>query len=369
MASNTEKSYTTRLQTRLTAAITAGAVTCVVEDDLTQWAASWATGLAFYMTLVDPLANREIVKVTGISGRTLTIARGQDSSTARAWPAGSLIEQRLVAADASSFIQRAGFRTVAYNPNGVLSAAYPGEKILQDGAESCQDRWWKNVDTTRWQLIAGEACDWEFFLDGFYQGVKYYGDEEDGTLNLSNANWDTVHDAGTASGVDRDNVSYSPSVSAAKIGANYQIARGFYAFDLADEDRGLTVVAAKLFFYASDDSSEEGNSKTLILQEGLQDLAELQLTDFNEFDATVFGTVTLGAVNPAVPSLMSLSFDATGIAFINSIWGDQYLSICLREYDHDYLDVVPAASPDYGYFRLWFGNSDTYKPFIVVSFG
>jgi len=161
MPTNTEKIYTTWLQTRLTEAITDGDVTCVVEDDLTQGAPSWATGKAFYMTFVDPSANREIVKVTGISGKMLTIARGQDGSTARAWETGTLMEQRLVAADAGSFIQPAAFREIGYTPNGVLTANYPGEKVYQTDAGDCKKRWWKNVTSNLWQLIAGEICEGE----------------------------------------------------------------------------------------------------------------------------------------------------------------------------------------------------------------
>jgi len=368
MASNIEKIYTTGLQTRLAEEITNLALTCQIEDEPSHAITSWQTGKEFYMTLVDPSVNREIVKVTAISGKTLTIARGQDGSSARAWPAGTLIEQRLVAADAGSFIQEAAYREIGYNPNGVLTATYPGEKILQTGAESCQNRWWKNVDTTRWQLIAGAECDWEFLIDGYYQGMRYYGDIEDGTINGSNANWDTIHDAVAGANVDRDGVSYSPAALGAKIGGNYQIARGFYAFDISGGALALTVARAKLFFYASDDSSEEGNSKTIIIQRGTQDFENLQLADFNNFDTPLFGTVTLGAVNPAVPSLMSLEFDATGIAYLNTIWGVQYLGLCLREKDHDYDDVVPGASPNYGYFRLWFANHATYKPFLVLAF-
>ena len=155
MVTNIEKIYTTGLQTRLIAPITSGAVTCAVEDDLTQWAPSWVTGKAFYMTLVDPSANREIVKVTGISRNTLTITRGQDGSTARAWETGTLMEQRLVAADAGSFIQEGSYREFGYNPNGVLTAVYPGEKAYEDYGQ----RWWKNISGTKWQCIAGMLDD------------------------------------------------------------------------------------------------------------------------------------------------------------------------------------------------------------------
>ena len=110
----------------------------------------WSTGKVMYLTITNAEAEIEIVKVTGFTGNNLTVLRGQDGTTAKAWNRGSVITQRLVAANLSGFIQKEGFRTVAYNPNGVLSAAYPGEKIFQTG-----DVWWKNISGTTWQLIAG----------------------------------------------------------------------------------------------------------------------------------------------------------------------------------------------------------------------
>jgi len=161
MASNTTKTFNTFAQSRLTAAISAAAVTCDLLDDPTHLFSNWVTGSEFYMTLVDASANREIVKVTAISGSQLTITRGQGGTDARAWPVGSLIEQRPTKDDMAAFIQPAAFRTVAYNPNGVISATYPGEKVYQTDAGACKKRWWKNVTSNLWQLIAGTICDGE----------------------------------------------------------------------------------------------------------------------------------------------------------------------------------------------------------------
>ena len=51
----------------------------------------------FYATLVDSSNNLEIVKVTNRSTDTLTVVRGQDGTSARAYTAGNLLELRLVA--------------------------------------------------------------------------------------------------------------------------------------------------------------------------------------------------------------------------------------------------------------------------------
>lgn len=61
-----------------------------------------------FATLVDSSNNLEIVKVTGRSGDTLTVERGQDNTTARGYAAGDKCELRLVAAVFNETVQRDG---------------------------------------------------------------------------------------------------------------------------------------------------------------------------------------------------------------------------------------------------------------------
>jgi hypothetical protein len=117
---------------------------------------------------VDPSANREVVKVTAIAGDNLTIARGQDGTVARAWPSGTLVTQRTVAANLTGIIQKTAFRTITVNPNGVYTAVYPGEKVYQSGPAAGERRWWKNTTGTKWRLIAGAMYGSEYLnADGY----------------------------------------------------------------------------------------------------------------------------------------------------------------------------------------------------------
>ena len=152
--------------------------------------AAWSSGKIFYLTLTDKLKNIEIVKVTSVSGDALTVERGQDGTVARAWPRGSLISQRLVAANLDGFIQKEGFRTIDYNPNdSSLAANYPGEKVYQTGAEECQKRWWKHRTGTKWRLIAGEPCsDEEYDDDGYVVAAPTWIQVYDNTY------WDPIPD-------------------------------------------------------------------------------------------------------------------------------------------------------------------------------
>lgn len=143
---------------------------------------NWESGEELYLTLVDSARNYEIVKVTnmeqGVNGDVLTVDRGQDSTTAREWPKGTLVVQRLIAANYTRFLQKGIYREISYNPNSVLTAAYPGEKVLDaDPITPCYG-WWKNKSGLDWQLIAGEIChhwytwyEWEAgngFIEGSY---------------------------------------------------------------------------------------------------------------------------------------------------------------------------------------------------------
>lgn len=51
----------------------------------------------FYVTIEDLAANVEILKVTAVSGDTLTVVRAQDESTSRAFDSGCKAENRLTA--------------------------------------------------------------------------------------------------------------------------------------------------------------------------------------------------------------------------------------------------------------------------------
>ena len=65
-----------------------------------------AAGDYFYAVITSPtdLTQYEIVKVTAISGNTLTVSRAQEGTTALAFPVGSLLEQRITAKSLAEYI-------------------------------------------------------------------------------------------------------------------------------------------------------------------------------------------------------------------------------------------------------------------------
>jgi len=133
-----------------------------------------------YAVLINPSGDKEIVRVDldnssphvrtmGGSSKYangLTVARGQSGTSAVAWPRGTLIYIELTKDFLNEIRQKGQFRTVTYNPNGVLSPSHKGEKVYQ----SDNSRWWKSYDATNpyWALITGSSL-----VDS---GCEYWGD-------------------------------------------------------------------------------------------------------------------------------------------------------------------------------------------------
>lgn len=64
---------------------------------------------AYILTIFDD-ENYEIILVTGVSGNTLTVSRGQEGTTRREWPIGTEVECRVTALALSSSLRQAGGR-------------------------------------------------------------------------------------------------------------------------------------------------------------------------------------------------------------------------------------------------------------------
>ena len=184
MTANTEHIFNTGARSRIDAAITASATSLtLIPGGVVNFLPGWSSGKEFYCTLVDASRNREIVKVTAISDHTFTIVRGQDSSTARAWPIGTMIAQRPVAANYDRFIQKT-FRTVTYNPNGVVTGAWDGEKIY----DSVSLTWWINISGTIWKaLTASDPVGYIFsgFTTAYTQSTDQYNALADSWTNMT----------------------------------------------------------------------------------------------------------------------------------------------------------------------------------------
>ena len=162
MALNTKHVYSNKLYAHLTEAISNSATSLsFYPEEITNLLAGWQTGSWLYLCIVDPTGALEIVKMTALVGSTLTVARGQGGTTARAWAAGSLVASRVTAEYLDRFLQRGVNRSGAYNPNDVLTGEYTGEKYYQTGPDALQRRWWMSTTGDKWRLLTGAAFTYE----------------------------------------------------------------------------------------------------------------------------------------------------------------------------------------------------------------
>lgn len=74
-------------------------------------------GDSFFVTLIDSLGNVEIVECTGRAGDALTVVRGRDGTTAKAFPAGAIVDHRIVA----EVLRRLSVESLMGEPDGVAT--------------------------------------------------------------------------------------------------------------------------------------------------------------------------------------------------------------------------------------------------------
>lgn len=193
MTANVEHAYSELVYAHLAQAVTSTATAITLQaGELYELLKNWTSGKYIYVTLVDLSGNVEVVKITAMAGDTLTVERGQDGTTARAWTAGTLVTHRLVAVNLNSFMQKGVFRSITYNPNGALSPAYPGEEVYQ----SNNARWWKQSESNKWRLIAGQKLETEFEdEDGYIWYMPIWVNYSDPNYwTPSNITWDPANE-------------------------------------------------------------------------------------------------------------------------------------------------------------------------------
>lgn len=107
--------FANRLKTTLSAAATAGATSLTLLSVASLPAIGG--GDYCYLTLTSPdQATIEVVKATAVAGSVVTVARGQDGTTAAAWPLGTAVELRLNArafSDFNSLFEPTSYASVA----------------------------------------------------------------------------------------------------------------------------------------------------------------------------------------------------------------------------------------------------------------
>lgn len=99
--------YKNNAATTLQSGIPASSLTCVLAAGTGALFPNPTSGQTFYMTFLDASTKliNEIVQVTARSGDALTIARGQQGTTALTWAAGDIATQLWTMGDPNNFVQ------------------------------------------------------------------------------------------------------------------------------------------------------------------------------------------------------------------------------------------------------------------------
>ena len=104
----------------LAASIDASQTTITVLSDDAGLFPALSAGQWFPITVIDALGNIEIMHCSARSSATLTVVRGREGTTARAFAAGSRVDVRLTAAAADAFMQ---LGLLSANVQSILGAA------------------------------------------------------------------------------------------------------------------------------------------------------------------------------------------------------------------------------------------------------
>ena len=294
----------------------------------------WQSGRTVYLTLTNIQNDIEIVKVTEIHDDILTVERGQDGSVSKAWPVGTIVIQRGVAIDFTSFIQKGGFRSIAGDPNGVLAGLYPGEKVYDTDSKS----WWINITGTLWKCLAGTCIP-------VYQDFNPVVETEYTMLSLESS-WAAARATETPSVYYSGNEVYRYWAMGEGVDPpDYSVSRTFMEFDLSAIAPGTSVVSATLTIQGYDSGQGDYGPDAhgdVVVQQGQQSTPPVA-ADFNAYTGPYFGRVTWTVDTYFNPSPNIFTFNATGINYLESILGGN-AKFCLRGYDRDYLNVAPGAT-------------------------
>ena len=147
--------------------------------------------------------------------------------------------------------------------------------------------------------------------------------------------WAAAHDATTGLEVHKTDELSNAALRAKKEFIYESVHRTFLEFDLSDvpTDRTITEATISVYVYTYGNcnaAAQEGNQSD-----------DLELEDYNNFTGSPFCTVAM-AEGPR-----TFTLNPAGRAYVGSKFGNK-AKFCLREYDHDYLNVEPGADQSFG---------------------
>lgn len=125
--------FTNNASAPLAASISSSATTIVVTTGQGTLFPALSGSDYFYATLTNSSNQLEIVKVTARSSDTMTVVRGQEGTTARAYSAADKIEVRVTAAGLTNMVQLDGAQTISGAKNFSTTPTFSGGALSVSG--------------------------------------------------------------------------------------------------------------------------------------------------------------------------------------------------------------------------------------------
>ena len=140
----------------------------------------------------------------------------------------------------------------------------------------------------------------------------------------------------------------------------WTIWRSFLSFDLSEIPAGKTIVSCTLTVYNVEPPFLPAGTDNVLVQEGTQS-DDLAVEDYNAFAGSLHGPTAW------VENENSLVFGAAGLAYIESVFGAM-AKLCLREYNHDYLNHIPIDEKFYAGLHYSESATESKRPTLTITY-
>lgn len=189
--------------------------------------------------------------------------------------------------------------------------------------------------------------------------IRIVGSPSDGTIFAYGSSWSTVRNAPTNAYAWDNSTSDSSAMTARLFNSNYYIRRSFLFFDLSSLPAGKTINAVVVYVLGYLNAT----SNILLLQGTQND--PIQNADWGAFTGTGFANVLWTKKLAGQWNYNEMHLNAAGLAYIASCAGST-ARFCLREYDHDALNVTPTDNIHFN--GMFFADHLTpaSRPFITI---
>ena len=256
-----------------------------------------------YVTLEDINANREIVKVTAISSNTLTVVRGQDGTSARAFSSADKCELRITAALLNDVASQADTDTnTTYSAGSGITLAGTTFSLTDKSDYDTAFGWGNHASAgylTSHQSLSGYATE------------TYVGTQVSNLVDSSPSTLNTLNELAAALG---DDPNFATTVSTS-IGTKLPLAGGTLTgnLSLGDNVKAQFGAGSDLQIYHNGNNSFITDTGTGSLYVRASDSFRVQTATNEEMiKADADGAVTLYNNNAAKLATTSTGIDVTG---------------------------------------------------------